>query len=1068
MKVRIRPFLLLVTLLLGLASFAQTTCETALPFCAAGVSGVTFPASVNQPPAQSGPDYGCLFTQPNPAWYYLQISQAGNLDILIQGTITSPPGPGQDVDFICWGPFSSLAGICNSLTASFSVDCSYSGSFTETLNIPNGQVGEYYIVLITNFANVQQNIVFTQYAGTGATNCALLSAASSSICSGSTGTIVANNVSNLQNPTYSIQPGGLTNNTGTFVLSPAVTTSYTLYVTGQNSQSVVTTNTAVATITVNPLPVVAPTSTQATCTNSNNVMNIGLSFNPPTAAPNYTVAWSPVPAGLSSPTQVIVNNSAPGVYAASVTVAGGCQAVANFTMLPQPGIPSFTLLPASMIYSVTCANPTVYINASDPSLNYFWTNGLSAPINGIQAGMNNLSLGTWSVTGTDPVSTCLKTYTFQVVQDVTPPTSTITPVSQLISCTNTAIQTVTGNASPNTNILHEFLWSYGGSASSNATTAIVVPGAGTHTYMVTNLLNGCKVTKTFTVATSSGVPTFNLASPVQNFSIGCVPKHVADVIIQNGNTNPPGGTVDYNIYPATFTGTPSFTAANTYTLNQPGNYIAYIRDIVSGCVTKTQFSIIQNTVEPDQVVNIPTQTLTCFTPTILMTGLSSVTAPGYQWIYSGGTGTLVSPGPNFTTGVTPSETSTNVATYTFQVTDPNNACFSRSVIPIYQNIITPLARITGPNASAAAAITCGTAAVILQNASTTRVSSPPFPTPGQLIIAREWRGPSPQPDLQNSSTYTAEIPGTYSMTVQDMNNGCYSSTVFTVGDNRDYPLANNPLAAPYATLDCSPNPLSAATVSVYITSTVNLIYQWYSLVSGAYPIRNYQGSSGTSTGVATENVTDGPGEYYVIITNTVNGCEVKATSFVVNGALYSRFNSSDTSGFAPHTVTFNNVSTSSINNSSITSVWNFGNGSTQTVSANNLAQPVTQIYNQPGNYTVTLYVSKGQCFDTETQVIHVEVPSKLEVPNVFTPNGDGSNDLFFVRMASLNEINLRVYDRWGNLVYEVLNSKNGNVEWDGTNLYGKDCAEGTYYYTVTASGKDGKVYDSKGTISLFR
>src|SRR3954466_12191269 len=97
-----------LSLLFMLAVFfanSQTTCETALPFCAGGVSGVTFPATTSTPAtsAQNGPDYDCLNTTPNPAWYFLQINASGSLDILIEGQING--GQGQDVDFICWGPF---------------------------------------------------------------------------------------------------------------------------------------------------------------------------------------------------------------------------------------------------------------------------------------------------------------------------------------------------------------------------------------------------------------------------------------------------------------------------------------------------------------------------------------------------------------------------------------------------------------------------------------------------------------------------------------------------------------------------------------------------------------------------------------------------------------------------------------------------------------------------------------------------------------------------------------------------------------------------------------------------
>lgn len=1082
------------------ASYAQLNdnCVNAIPLCSnpsftfftnsgpGSIVDFSVPAlsNISNPGTNPNPpNSGCLLSgELNPQWLLITVGNTGTLEFVFGAGNSQNPQVGL-YDWSMW-PYSptACANIFNNTLPP--IRCNWNGSSTGGTGIAsastfatfNGNASNFepplavtacqqFIICISNYSGVNTLVSF-QNLGTASLSCNPNCNPNYVTCAGSPVSIVPVNFSALTNPTYSLQPGNLSNNTGTFVVSPLVTTAYTTYITGLNANNVVQTTTAVSNVTVNPQPFAAPTVTQSTCTNPNSAFNLGVTFTPSAPAPGYTVTYSPSIPGLGSSQSSYSGVITPNVYNAVITAAGGCQATASFVINPQPTIPVFTVSPASPVYTVTCASPTVYVSATDPFLNYSWDNNQAAIQTGSIGAFTNLSIGnTWTLTGTDPVTGCTNTLSFQVVLNTTPPTSTITPVSQLISCTNTAVQTVTGNATPNSNIIHEFFWSYGGSASSNATTAIAVPGAGTHTYVVTNLINGCKVTKTFTVATSSGVPTFNLASPVQNFSIGCAPKDVADLIIQNGNTNPSGGTVDYTVTTAAFTGTPSFTGANTFTFNTPGNYIAYIRDVVSGCVTKTQFSIIQNTVEPPQQVAIPTQTLTCFTPTILMVGSSPISAPGYQWIYSGGSGTLVSPGPNFTTGVTANETSTTVASYTFQVTDPNNACFSRSVIPIYQNIITPQAKITGPNASAAAAITCGTPAVILQNASLTRVSSPPFPTPGQLIIAREWKGPSPQPDLQNSSTYTAEIPGTYSMLVQDMNNGCYSSTVFTVGDNRDYPVANNPVAAPFATLDCNPNPLAAATVSAYITSTVNLIYQWYNLSGGAYPIKNYQGSAGTPTGVATENVSL-PGEYRVVITNTANGCSVISLGKVLIGSLTAAFMPDKTEGFAPLSVTFENNSIS-VNTNSISSVWNFGNGNTQTVSANNYSLPVTQLYNQPGSYTVTLYSSKGQCFDSTFQVITVEIPSKLEIPNVFTPNGDGANDLFFVRMANLNEIKASIYDRWGNLVYEETNSK-GNIEWDGTNLYGKECSEGTYYYVITATGKDNKSYDKKGSISLYR
>ena len=128
--------------------------------------------------------------------------------------------------------------------------------------------------------------------------------------------------------------------------------------------------------------------------------------------------------------------------------------------------------------------------------------------------------------------------------------------------------------------------------------------------------------------------------------------------------------------------------------------------------------------------------------------------------------------------------------------------------------------------------------------------------------------------------------------------------------------------------------------------------------------------------------------------------------------------------------------------------------------------PVT-VYNSPGTYTTMLISKKGSCLDTTYKLIKVELPSKLETPNIFTPNGDGSNDIFLLKTANLGEINVIIFDRWGNKVYEV-NSSTGNIAWEGKNLQGKECSTGVYFYVITASGNDAKEYKVKGNVSLFR
>lgn len=145
--------------------FAQgSNCPTSDPFC----TGTTynFPNSVN-----SG-DLGginCCLTTPNPAWYYLEIDQSGNINISIAQNDLS--GSGIDVDFVMFGPYNTLAQACANIPGGNVVDCSYDPAAVETAIIPNAVTGQIYVLLLTNFENAPGNITFSQSGGSGSTNC---------------------------------------------------------------------------------------------------------------------------------------------------------------------------------------------------------------------------------------------------------------------------------------------------------------------------------------------------------------------------------------------------------------------------------------------------------------------------------------------------------------------------------------------------------------------------------------------------------------------------------------------------------------------------------------------------------------------------------------------------------------------------------------------------------------------------------------------------------------------------------------------------------------------------------
>ena len=88
---------------------------------------------------------------------------------------------------------------------------------------------------------------------------------------------------------------------------------------------------------------------------------------------------------------------------------------------------------------------------------------------------------------------------------------------------------------------------------------------------------------------------------------------------------------------------------------------------------------------------------------------------------------------------------------------------------------------------------------------------------------------------------------------------------------------------------------------------------------------------------------------------------------------------------------------------------------------------------------------------------------KFIMPNVFTPNGDGVNDVFKpVEYNCFSNINFSIYNRWGQIVYE-----SSKISWNGKNKKGKLVSDGTYYWVLIHADRQGKEEFKKGVVNLF-
>ena len=221
------------------------------------------------------------------------------------------------------------------------------------------------------------------------------------------------------------------------------------------------------------------------------------------------------------------------------------------------------------------------------------------------------------------------------------------------------------------------------------------------------------------------------------------------------------------------------------------------------------------------------------------------------------------------------------------------------------------------------------------------------------------------------------------------------------------------------------------------------------------------------------------GWYYFTVFDDV--CEVYDSVFVdILNPPMAQFTATPSSGCAPLTVNFINSSQNALNY-----LWDFGNG--QNANVTTTANQV-QIFNNSA--VVRLIAAQGNCADTAYQTVTVNIcgcmdpdatnynplanfddgsctyPIPLvEAPNVFTPNGDDANDLFYLTTQNATSIELTILNRWGNVVY---NKEGMNPAWDGKSQGGALAEEGVYFYKYVVKGFNDQEVEGHGFLHLVR
>jgi gliding motility-associated-like protein len=294
-----------------------------------------------------------------------------------------------------------------------------------------------------------------------------------------------------------------------------------------------------------------------------------------------------------------------------------------------------------------------------------------------------------------------------------------------------------------------------------------------------------------------------------------------------------------------------------------------------------------------------------------------------------------------------------------------------------------------------------------------------------------------------ADTISGLSAGTYSYTVTNAD-GCSSLASANVIINAQ-PLT--PIINSAASIDSAYcGNATGAIKNINITGgSTPYTYQWYS----------------NNTLVSNDSVLNNaiPGNY-ILIVQSQQGC--KDTSIVFNIPSVNGINVSlsaePLSGIEPlNSNVFANTTTPATDYK-----WELNDNiiSNETDSILNLSQLVEGTY-----VTEVIVTDKNNCKDTAKITIVVDGIVSIYIPNVFTPNLDGYNDLFIITQKGYKDLDLKIYNRWGLLIWEI----NALMPlWDGRTSAGGLATEGTYFYILKTTDKKDEVKTYTGSFLLTR
>lgn len=843
---------------------------------------------------------------------------------------------------------------------------------------------------------------------------------SPTICSGNNLTLTPTGALN-----YTLFSAAIGSSVSTiFIVSPSVTTTYTLIGSDANNCSSSFTNT----ITVYPTP-------NLTISPATNTICYGASLNL-IASGAVTYSWYPFSNVGATLSLASLNSST------NFTLIGAssqsCTSIVSKSITVIP-VPTVTALSNP---SITCAGGTINLYSSGAS-NYTWIPGGS---NSASISVSPLSTTIYTVLGES--NGCTSSASIIVANPLSPTISS----SGNLNCNNTSSFLYIASNSPT----YSILWTGPGLSGQITSSVITVSNVGTYSCVLTDTITGCSATETIAITSNIGpLP----VSIVPSNTTACFPGPSVNLLISASanyswfpasEVNPPTGplvtvnpsvTSTYSVLASlgvcsgsaviTISVTPTPTLVfplNTYTicngkiatlsvdgatdyLWQPGNSqgsTAVVSPVVTTeyTVTGTTQNCNHSTVFTVNVLPAPVLFASVYPSTICIGNTANLMASGAE--------TILWSSSNFTSGL--ATTSVNPFSSTIYTATGTNSfgCEASSTVALVVN--------SGPSLIPYVSNTliCSGETVTLGVSGSTSYTWLPGNQNGEIIIA------------------SPSVSTTYS--VISSTQGCSSYTTITVE-------LNNCVKALFGVTNAADKPV---------------------FYKGSYYLIHFTVTAVNSSGIELNNV-----ELNSLLPSTFPS---PASYTVIDGPKITSLASALIANES-----FNGHSDLSLTKAGASKLLA---GKRDTITYSVLLDPKgtngnfkNWVIGYAGLFSnVTLIDSSNSGFnwdpDLDGNPANNNLPTLIEIPIIdlfipegFSPNGDGLNDVFEIKGLNERQVDLIVYNRWGNKVYEMnnyLNDWNGTPNVSGVSFGNGKLPEGTYYFILNF--KDGKTQTITGFV----